>query len=435
MRGSIRSGGRRLAAWVVSFCCVLSPAALSAQSRDGVLPLTRLRLYETGVGYFERSGKLNGITRLPLPAAQLDDALKSLVVLGGARERALLGVTFDSRVTAQLGRALARLPTDSGAVLDFEAMARSLTGSEFFYAQRYYVRPPLLYATIHLQHVRARDQAKQVHQLRAPPQAGFDRPDVGRARVGADRRANSEEHRRRVFIQPFRTAGRRGSQRQEALHPLRRRQTIRAAQGHSIAVELGLESREPPTLLYHGTATRFLDTILIEGLKSQTAFSASATLSSARAPLAAASAVSSTRAAVPAALASVAACLAPLIAAAMGGTTEAAMVATAIALSTLDAFSSASVRAALMTARPGMKASAAATAASLARLAGGCTGQLLSVFYRDAYSALLRQLFWRTRAVRAERQAWLPSERQRRTGRLRTGFRLRVRAQAGCPPR
>lgn len=211
--------------------------------------------------------------------------------------------------------------------------------------------------------------------------------------------------------------------------------TIRAAQGHSIAVELGLESREPPTLLYHGTATRFLDTILIEGLKSQTAFSASATLSSARAPLAAASAVSSTRAAVPAALASVAACLAPLIAAAMGGTTEAAMVATAIALSTLDAFSSASVRAALMTARPGMKASAAATAASLARLAGGCTGQLLSVFYRDAYSALLRQLFWRTRAVRAERQAWLPSERQRRTGRLRTGFRLRVRAQAGCPPR
>lgn len=44
---------------------------------------------------------------------------------------------------------------------------------------------------------------------------------------------------------------------------------IRAAQGHSIAVELGLEPREPPSVLYHGTATRFLDAILSEGLKPQ----------------------------------------------------------------------------------------------------------------------------------------------------------------------
>jgi putative RNA 2'-phosphotransferase len=44
---------------------------------------------------------------------------------------------------------------------------------------------------------------------------------------------------------------------------------IRAAQGHSIAVELGLLSSEPPQVLYHGTATRFIDAILSEGLKSQ----------------------------------------------------------------------------------------------------------------------------------------------------------------------
>jgi len=42
---------------------------------------------------------------------------------------------------------------------------------------------------------------------------------------------------------------------------------IRAAQGHSIAVDLALAPSEPPPLLYHGTATRNLDAILAEGLK------------------------------------------------------------------------------------------------------------------------------------------------------------------------
>jgi putative RNA 2'-phosphotransferase len=44
-------------------------------------------------------------------------------------------------------------------------------------------------------------------------------------------------------------------------------QRIRAAQGHSVAVDLGLSSREPPSVLYHGTATRFVDAIVSEGLK------------------------------------------------------------------------------------------------------------------------------------------------------------------------
>lgn len=41
---------------------------------------------------------------------------------------------------------------------------------------------------------------------------------------------------------------------------------IRANQGHSIAVDLGLEPTTAPDVLYHGTATRFLDKILAEGL-------------------------------------------------------------------------------------------------------------------------------------------------------------------------
>lgn len=42
---------------------------------------------------------------------------------------------------------------------------------------------------------------------------------------------------------------------------------IRASQGHSVPVELGYEPLTPPETLYHGTATRSLDSIFAEGLK------------------------------------------------------------------------------------------------------------------------------------------------------------------------
>lgn len=41
---------------------------------------------------------------------------------------------------------------------------------------------------------------------------------------------------------------------------------IRANQGHSIEVNLRLESCEPPALLYHGTSLRFMDSIRDKGL-------------------------------------------------------------------------------------------------------------------------------------------------------------------------
>ncbi|MCF7222220.1 RNA 2'-phosphotransferase [Marilutibacter chinensis] len=41
---------------------------------------------------------------------------------------------------------------------------------------------------------------------------------------------------------------------------------IRASQGHSIAVDLALAPCEPPTRLFHGTATRFLESIRRQGL-------------------------------------------------------------------------------------------------------------------------------------------------------------------------
>ena len=41
---------------------------------------------------------------------------------------------------------------------------------------------------------------------------------------------------------------------------------IRSSQGHSIQVDLGYEPREPPSILYHGTARRSLASIQKEGL-------------------------------------------------------------------------------------------------------------------------------------------------------------------------
>jgi putative RNA 2'-phosphotransferase len=43
-------------------------------------------------------------------------------------------------------------------------------------------------------------------------------------------------------------------------------QRIRASQGHSLDVELGLQPAAPPPLLYHGTAQRFIESIMQSGL-------------------------------------------------------------------------------------------------------------------------------------------------------------------------
>ncbi|MFF7634532.1 RNA 2'-phosphotransferase [Kitasatospora sp. NPDC008050] len=42
---------------------------------------------------------------------------------------------------------------------------------------------------------------------------------------------------------------------------------IRASQGHSVPVDLGLSEAEPPAVLFHGTAERSLPAIFAEGLR------------------------------------------------------------------------------------------------------------------------------------------------------------------------
>ena len=43
--------------------------------------------------------------------------------------------------------------------------------------------------------------------------------------------------------------------------------SVRALYGHSIDVNLGLEPTTPPPVLYHGTAEKYIDSIMKEGLR------------------------------------------------------------------------------------------------------------------------------------------------------------------------
>ncbi len=100
-----------------------------APAQSAPLPLKTVRLYEAGVGYFERSGRVGKGTGLglPVPVSHLDDALKTLVVLGTDGKTTVAGIEFASSISPELARALAGLPEDE-ANISHAGMLRSLKG-------------------------------------------------------------------------------------------------------------------------------------------------------------------------------------------------------------------------------------------------------------------------------------------------------------------
>jgi hypothetical protein len=96
-----------------------------------VLPLKTLRLYESGVGYFERSGNLSSSSSmsLPVPAGHLDDALKTLVVLSKNGNSSVQAVEFPSSVGRAMARALAGLPQDADAPIAYKDLLVSMRGA------------------------------------------------------------------------------------------------------------------------------------------------------------------------------------------------------------------------------------------------------------------------------------------------------------------
>ncbi|CAN5171674.1 DUF4139 domain-containing protein [soil metagenome] len=108
--------------------CAATPQKGAA---NAVLPLRTLRLYETGVGYFERSGTVptKSDAGLPVPSGHLDDALKTLVILSADGKARIDGVEFGSSLSHGMARAMAGLPTEGDETLDYETLLSSLKGS------------------------------------------------------------------------------------------------------------------------------------------------------------------------------------------------------------------------------------------------------------------------------------------------------------------
>ena len=123
------STSRPFSAILVTALLVTSGHAAAQTAPKPPLPLKTVRLYESGVGYFERSGRIGrdaGLA-LPVPVSHLDDALKTLVVLGTDGKTSVAGIEFASSISVEKGRALAGLPEGSGAVTH-TSLLRSLKG-------------------------------------------------------------------------------------------------------------------------------------------------------------------------------------------------------------------------------------------------------------------------------------------------------------------
>lgn len=121
---------RPCAVWLVSsLALVLTlPAQAAPPKAPPVLPLRTVRLYETGVGYFQRAGHLDDQATLPVPAGHVDDALKTLVVLSSDGVH-VQGVQFGSSVSKGMARTLAGLPAKADAPIGYEDILGSLKGA------------------------------------------------------------------------------------------------------------------------------------------------------------------------------------------------------------------------------------------------------------------------------------------------------------------
>ena len=111
----------------LSGCATAKPLA----APPSVLPLHTLRLYETGVGYFERTGSVPRADQagLPVPAGHLDDALKTLVILSAGGKVQVDGIEFGSSLSHGMARAMAGLPLEGDGPITYEELLSSLKGS------------------------------------------------------------------------------------------------------------------------------------------------------------------------------------------------------------------------------------------------------------------------------------------------------------------
>jgi hypothetical protein len=109
----------------------VDPSQTAREPETGpALPLRSLRLYDVGIGYFERRGQLEGLssTRLPVPVAHVDDALKTLIVLSDSGKVQVSGIEFGSVLSDSLARVLAGIPVGTSKAIRYVDVLTSLRG-------------------------------------------------------------------------------------------------------------------------------------------------------------------------------------------------------------------------------------------------------------------------------------------------------------------
>src|SRR3982751_6126125 len=77
-----------------------APEAVKQDVKPAVsLPITRVVLFNSGVGYFSRSGEVDGDARVDLtfPESDINDLLKSMVLEDFSKTGRISAVSYDSR--------------------------------------------------------------------------------------------------------------------------------------------------------------------------------------------------------------------------------------------------------------------------------------------------------------------------------------------------
>ncbi len=116
-------------------CGGASSNGYGSGSSEAQLPITRVVLYQNGIGYFERKGKLEGnMLTLQIRPSQINDLLKSLTVIDRSKGRAMSVSLPLEKTSAQILSELPEQVRGAGGLLDvlrvFRGARVTVSGTE-----------------------------------------------------------------------------------------------------------------------------------------------------------------------------------------------------------------------------------------------------------------------------------------------------------------
>lgn len=104
---------------LLAACGGTTSQGFSQSGSEAQLPVTRVVLYQNGIGYFERKGKLKGnMLTLQIRPSQINDLLKSLTVIDRSKGRAMSVSLPLEKTSAQILSELPEQVRGAGGLLD-----------------------------------------------------------------------------------------------------------------------------------------------------------------------------------------------------------------------------------------------------------------------------------------------------------------------------